>query len=100
MNAVRLRRVGVRLCCVFAVPILWACTGGDGAFLDDEAAQADRERAGLANPADTACIEQGYRVEYVRSDGLPIRSLCVNEETGTKCETWAWLREECSLEPD
>ena len=79
---------------------MWACTDGrGGARLHGSAGQADRERSGLANPADRKCAEQGYRVEYVRRDGVRIRSLCVNDETGAKCETWAWVREECSLKP-
>lgn len=99
MKAVQLRKVGVHACCVLAVLTLWACTDEDGALPHPGATQGDRERAGLPNPADTRCVEQGYRVEYVRRDGLPIRGLCVNDETGAKCETWAWLREECSLNP-
>ena len=99
MKVVRLLRIGVRPCCVVGVLTLWACTDEDGAPPHQRAVQADRERTGLANPADTKCLEQGYRVEYVRRDGLPIGSLCVNDETGAKCRTWAWFREECSLNP-
>ena len=53
---------------------------------------------GLANPADVKCVEDGYRLEYVRVDGVPIKGLCVNDETGAKCESWAFFRGECSLD--
>lgn len=99
MKFVRLRSGGTGPCCALAALTLWACTDGDGAPPHSGTAQADRDRMELANPADTNCVEQGYRVEYESRDGLPIRSMCVNDEMGAKCETWAWFREECSLEP-
>lgn len=52
----------------------------------------------MANPADVKCEQAGHRVEHVRANGVPIRSLCVNDATGAKCDTWAFYREECSLE--
>ena len=53
----------------------------------------------VANPADARCEEAGFRVEYVRANGIPVRALCVDDATGTKCDTWAFYREECSLVP-
>ena len=53
---------------------------------------------GLANPADRKCVEDGYRLEYARLDDVPVRGYCVNDETGAKCESWAFFRSECSLD--
>ena len=58
---------------------------------------AVREAPEMANPADVKCVEEGYQLQYVREDGIPIKGLCVNERTGAKCESWAFYRGECSL---
>ena len=99
MKTFRVQVVGACVFCVLSVLTLWACNDGDGQLPHDDPGRANPEGAGLANPADTKCIEQGYRVEYLWRDGVPVRSLCVNDRTGSNCEAWAWFREECSLDP-
>ena len=54
--------------------------------------------SGLANPAAAKCVEDGYRLEYAEVDGVPTKGYCINDETGTKCESWAFFRGECSLD--
>ena len=51
----------------------------------------------LPNPADRKCVEDGHRVEPIYRNGLPVESYCVDERTGTKCESWAYYRGECGF---
>ena len=51
------------------------------------------------NPASIHCVESGHLLTYEHENGLPVRGVCVNQETGVKCPAWAYFRRECSLEP-
>ncbi|MBF0412916.1 MAG: DUF333 domain-containing protein [Desulfamplus sp.] len=51
----------------------------------------------MANPAATRCIDDGYQLEPVVENGVTVEYMCVNPETGLKCEAWKYLRNECSL---
>lgn len=53
---------------------------------------------GLANPAAIKCIKDGYALKPIEENGVVPRGyLCVNKETGMKCEVWAYFRGECDL---
>ncbi len=52
----------------------------------------------VTNPAVRKCLEDGYQVEAVKENGVVREYLCVNPETGKKCEVWSYFRNECSLE--
>ncbi len=54
--------------------------------------------SGMANPADEHCVEAGYRLDFIRKQGIPVDALCINDKTGAKCETWAFFRGECVLD--
>ena len=45
------------------------------------------DNPGLANPAARKCVDDGYRLEYPRADGVPIKRYCANDATGAKCES-------------
>ena len=54
--------------------------------------------AQVPNPASVHCVESGHLLAYEHENGLPVRGVCVNQETGAKCPAWAYFRGECSLE--
>lgn len=43
------------------------------------------------------CLKEGFKPVAVLRDGIPDKYLCINESTGKKCESWAFLRQECHL---
>jgi len=49
------------------------------------------------NPAAEKCIRDGYNLEPVLENGVPVDYVCVNPETGKKCEIWKYFRNECNL---
>lgn len=51
------------------------------------------------NPASVHCVESGHLLTYEHENGLPVRGVCVDRETGAKCPVWAYFRGECTLEP-
>ena len=51
------------------------------------------------NPASVHCVESGHLLAYEHENGLPVRGVCVNRETGANCPAWAYFRSECTLEP-
>ncbi|MBF0258340.1 MAG: DUF333 domain-containing protein [Desulfamplus sp.] len=53
----------------------------------------------MANPAATRCVNDGYSLEPIIENGVNVDYLCVNPETGFKCEIWKYFRNECSLKP-
>lgn len=53
----------------------------------------------LANPAATRCIDDGYVLEPIVENGIIVDHICINPETGMKCEVWKYFRNECKLEP-
>jgi len=52
---------------------------------------------GMANPAAQKCVEDGYILEPILENGIPIDYICVNPNTGRKCKVWKYFRDECSL---
>lgn len=51
----------------------------------------------LANPAYEKCIADGYEIEPVVPNGIPIDADCINRATGKHCRVWAYFRGECRL---
>lgn len=60
--------------------------------------EAERRKPSLANPAATRCVNDGYTLEPVIKNGVSVDYMCVNPETGLRCEIWKYFRHECSLE--
>ncbi|MBF0389540.1 MAG: DUF333 domain-containing protein [Desulfamplus sp.] len=56
--------------------------------------------ANMANPASVRCLNDGYQLEPVVENRVTVGHLCVNPETGLKCEEWRYFRDECSLKQD
>lgn len=50
------------------------------------------------NPTIEHCQDLGYEVQPVVIDGVTQSHLCVNAQTGKKCDSWALYRKECSLD--
>ena len=53
--------------------------------------------SGLINPAARKCIDDGFILKPVFKHGVPVKYLCINPETGLKCDVWEYFRNECSL---
>jgi putative hemolysin len=51
----------------------------------------------LANPASEKCIKDGYRLEFIGEQGVPVTGMCINEREQLKCEEWSYFRGECRL---
>jgi putative hemolysin len=54
-------------------------------------------QARLANPAVKKCLEDGYVVEPVMENGVPVDHRCINPRTGQECGVWEYYRNDCSL---
>ncbi|QTA80581.1 Uncharacterized protein dnl_28880 [Desulfonema limicola] len=52
----------------------------------------------VPNPAAEKCIRDGYKLEPIMENGIPDDYICVNPETGKKCEIWKYFRNECNLQ--
>ncbi len=51
----------------------------------------------ISNPAAARCINDGYKLEPVIKNGVTVEYMCVDPNTGVKCEVWRYFRKECSL---
>lgn len=51
----------------------------------------------VPNPAARKCINDGFILEPVLENGVPVNYLCINPEAGLKCDVWDYFRNECSL---
>jgi putative hemolysin len=49
---------------------------------------------GLANPASTYCLEQGYSLEILEDEDGNQYGMCAFSD-GSQCEEWAYFRGEC-----
>jgi putative hemolysin len=52
----------------------------------------------LANPATVKCLQDGYTWKAIKSPlGVPTGGLCINQETRSKCEEWAYFHGKCQF---
>ncbi|MCY3639606.1 MAG: hypothetical protein OXH37_01165 [Gammaproteobacteria bacterium] len=51
----------------------------------------------LRNLADVKCLDDGFRLETVHRNGIPVYALCIDHASQSKCESWAYFRGECPL---
>lgn len=51
--------------------------------------------ARLPNPADVKCAADGWRTEPVLTNGVPTGTVCIEPDSGRRCEAWAYFRGEC-----
>ena len=72
---------------------LAGCAGGGR--IDNATAPAGT--AGVASPAAKKCVRDGYLLEPVMENGVPVGHWCLDPETGRSCEVWRYFRGECSL---
>ena len=73
---------------LFLLAALPACTQKN--MVDD---QGQSQKAQIANPASTYCIEQGGKLEV--KDSKEGQYGTCNLPDGTECEEWAYFRGEC-----
>jgi putative hemolysin len=52
----------------------------------------------MANPAHEKCIADGYQIQTLYENGVPVGANCINPPTGESCEIWSYFRGECTLE--
>ena len=52
----------------------------------------------VRDPSLALCARRGYRLVPMRQGGLVQSYLCINPETGLKCDSWAYYRGDCNLE--
>jgi putative hemolysin len=60
-------------------------------------AAATNAAHGVADPSVKYCLKQGYKSQAVMRDGIPQSYLCVDAESGKKCDSWAYFRGQCEL---
>jgi len=51
----------------------------------------------VPNPAAQKCVGDGYTLEPILKNGVPVDYVCVNPDTGRKCDIWKYFRGECHL---
>ena len=82
-----------KICIVPVVVITMGCVNQDLAPASDTTAV----RARPANPAVKKCLENGFVVEPVMENGVPVDHRCINPETGRACGVWEYYRKDCAL---
>ena len=91
-------RMVLTVCMVVAVMTVMAvmatgCVNQESGQAADPAATVARP----ANPAVKKCLEDGYVVEPVMENGVPVDHRCINPETGRACGVWEYYRNDCTL---
>jgi len=97
----------IALLLVFFIACKVNTAGGNGNAADrngnngehSQSIEGNNQKKAIANPAATRCVNDGYTLEPVVENGVSVDCLCVNPETGLKCEVWKYFRNECSLKP-
>jgi len=86
---------------VARAPIRWpvglALAGVLAGVCSDEPAGPAAQGARVPNPAHARCIADGYQVEPVLRDGVPVDAECVAPATGARCPVWDYFRGDCLL---
>ena len=89
-----MRKTGMFLSvCMMLAVLTTGCVHEDPGQPSDTAASLARP----ANPAVKKCLEDGYVVEPVMENGVPVDHRCINPETGRACGVWEYYRKDCSL---
>lgn len=70
-----------------------ACAGTEHA----PAPQSPAAHPQMPNPAARKCLEDGYELEPVLADGVPIDHDCVDKTSGKRCKVWDYFRGNCRL---
>jgi putative hemolysin len=58
----------------------------------------DLHDSSIANPSYQKCIDEGFKIEQIIENGIPVDAYCINTLTGKKCKIWAYFRGECSMD--
>ncbi|MBF0467536.1 MAG: DUF333 domain-containing protein [Desulfamplus sp.] len=87
------------ICLLSAFIFIVACKENRAGENKETTASENNSKPSMANPAATRCVNNGYTLEPIIENGVNVDYLCVNPETGLKCEIWKYFRQECSLEP-
>lgn len=59
--------------------------------------QKEETTTGIANPASTFCVDQGYKVEIRKDDEGNEYGVCIINENN-ECDEWKFYRKECGIE--
>ena len=51
----------------------------------------------VADPSVKSCIDQGFDVVPIESNGITVSYMCADVETGKKCDSWSFYRKECLM---
>ena len=81
----------ITIVAVIMLVLMSACSQMSG----NEAAPDNREK--LANPAHEKCIADGYQIQTLYENGVPIAANCINSSNGKDCEVWEYYRGNCTL---
>ena len=49
------------------------------------------------NPAVKKCVDNGYEILSINTNGVPSGNWCINAKTKIKCEAWSFYRGDCLL---
>lgn len=80
----------------FVLWLMFSCMTGCG-IKDAEMDTKKDSLGGVPSPAAQKCAEDGYTLEPILKNGVPVDYVCVNPDTGKKCEVWKYFRDECHL---
>lgn len=53
---------------------------------------------GMTEPSVKYCLEHGHKAQPVTRDGIPQSYLCINVQSGKKCDSWAYFKGQCDLD--
>ncbi|MCA1794522.1 MAG: hypothetical protein LC660_11775 [Desulfobacteraceae bacterium] len=79
--------------CMMLAMMTMGCVGHDSKHPSETTAPVSRP----ANPAVKKCLEDGYIVEPVMENGVPVDHRCINPETDRACGVWEYYRKDCAL---
>ena len=81
------------------IAFLGLCFLGSGCSLAQPTPSgADQPSLQVPDPSVALCLENGHQLAPMRKAGIIQSYLCINPETGLKCDSWAYYRGECSSE--
>lgn len=77
--------------------LVFFCLTGCGTIKENQTVSTKDNMGAVSNPAAEKCVRDGYQSEPVLENGVPVGYVCIDPETGKKCEIWKYFRGECKI---